>query len=40
MWSYIVNFSKYLATLFNRQNGVQANALAIRVKSHILDENF
>ena len=33
-------FTKYLTTLFNLQNGVQAHALATRVRSHILDENF
>ena len=30
----------YVATLFNRQNGVQAHALATQVRSHVLDENF
>ena len=29
-----------VATLFNRQNGVQAHALATQVRSHVLDENF
>ena len=33
-------FTKYVATLFNHQNDVQVHALAIRVKSLILDENF
>ena len=33
-------FTKYVATLFNRQNDVQTHALATRVKSHILDENL
>ena len=33
-------FTEYVAILFNRQNGVQAHALATRVRSHILDENF
>ena len=33
-------FVEYVATLFNRQNGVQAHALATQVRSHVLDENF
>ena len=33
-------FVEYVATLFNRQNGVQARALATQVRSHVLDENF
>ena len=33
-------FTEYVATLFNCQNGVQAHALATRVKSLILNENF
>ena len=33
-------FTKYVATLFNCQNGVQAHVLATQVKSHILNENF
>ena len=33
-------FVEYVATLFNRQNGVQAHTLAIQVRSHVLDENF
>ena len=33
-------FTEYVATLFNRQNGVQIHALATRVKFHILNENF
>ena len=33
-------FVEYVATLFNRQNGVQAHALAMQVRSHVLDENF
>ena len=33
-------FVEYMATLFNRQNGVQAHALAMQVRSHVLDENF
>ena len=33
-------FVEYVSTLFNRQNGVQAHALAIQVRSHLLDENF
>ena len=33
-------FVEYVATLFNHQNGVQAHALAMQVRSHVLDENF
>ena len=33
-------FVEYVVTLFNRQNGVQALALATQVRSHVLDENF
>ena len=33
-------FIEYVAILFNRQNGVQAHALATQVRSHVLDENF
>ena len=33
-------FVEYVATLFNRQNGVQADALATQVRSYVLDENF
>ena len=33
-------FVEYVATLFNRQNGVQAHALATQVRSRVLDENF
>ena len=33
-------FVEYVATLFNRQNGIQAHALATQVRSHVLDENF
>ena len=33
-------FVEFVATLFNRQNGVQAHALATQVRSHVLDENF
>ena len=33
-------FVKYVATFFNRQNGVQVHALATQVRSHVLDENF
>ena len=33
-------FVEYMAILFNRQNGVQTYALAMQVRSHVLDENF
>ena len=33
-------FVEYVTTLFNRQNGVQAHALATQVRSDVLDENF
>ena len=33
-------FVEYVATFFNRQNDVQAHALAMQVRSHVLDENF
>ena len=33
-------FVEYVTTLLNRQNGVQAHALATQVRSHVLDENF
>ena len=31
---------EYVSKLFNRQNGVQAHALAMQVRSHVLEENF
>ena len=33
-------FTKYLATFFNRQNGLHSHALANQVRSFIMDVNF
>ena len=33
-------FVEYVATLFNRQNGVQTHTLATQMRSHVLNENF